>query len=97
MKFTSQSVEFDRARDIDLAQHASHPKNNPKLEQKGGTEGKRGERKIIGTLQSIRQALVNWLFVKNERPILYIENANTNTRTNATKNSLFLCFLRPSL
>ena len=44
MKFTSQSVEFDRARDIDLAQHASHPKNNPKLEQKGGREGKRGGR-----------------------------------------------------
>ena len=44
LKFTSQSVEFDRARDIDLAQHASHPKNNPKLQQKGGTEGKRGRR-----------------------------------------------------
>ena len=38
---TSQSVKFDRVRDTDLAQHASHPKNNPNVEQKGGTGGKR--------------------------------------------------------
>ena len=42
LKFTSQSVEFDRAHDTDLAQHASHPKNNPKVQQKEGTGGKRG-------------------------------------------------------
>lgn len=33
---TSQSVEFDRVRDTDLAQHASHPKNNPEVQQKRG-------------------------------------------------------------
>ena len=31
---TSQSVEFDRARDTDLVEHASHPKNEPKVGQK---------------------------------------------------------------
>ena len=41
IKFTSQSVEFDRARDIDLSEHASHPKNNPKVQQKEGGGGKR--------------------------------------------------------
>ena len=41
IKFTSQSVEFDRARDIDLSEHASHPKNNPKVQQKEGCGGKR--------------------------------------------------------
>ena len=41
MKFTSQSVEFDRARDIDLSEHASHPKNNPHVQQKEGGGGKR--------------------------------------------------------
>ena len=41
IKFTSQSVEFDRARDIDLSKHASHPKNNPKVQQKEGGGGKR--------------------------------------------------------
>ena len=41
MKFTSQSVEFDRARDIDLSEHASHPKNNPHMQQKEGGGGKR--------------------------------------------------------
>ena len=33
---TSQSVEFDRVRDTDLAQHASHPKNNLEVQQKRG-------------------------------------------------------------
>ena len=38
---TFQSVRLDRARDIDLSEHASHPKNNPKVQQKEVGGGKR--------------------------------------------------------
>lgn len=54
LKFTSQSVEFDRARDTDLAQHASHPKNNPQVQQKEGTEGKRGVGKNSARMDTMK-------------------------------------------
>ena len=54
LKFTSQSVEFDRARDTDLAQHASHPKNNPPVQQKEGTEGKRGVGKNSARMDTMK-------------------------------------------
>ena len=40
IKFTSQSVEFDRARDIDLSEHASHPKTIPRCNKKRAVEEK---------------------------------------------------------
>ena len=39
---TFQSVRLDRARDIDLSQHASHPKNNPRWYKKRAQEEKTG-------------------------------------------------------
>ena len=39
---TFQSVRLDRARDIDLSQHASHPKNNPRCYKKRAQEEKTG-------------------------------------------------------
>ena len=38
---TFQSVRLDRARDIDLSQHASHPKNNPRWYKKRAQVEKR--------------------------------------------------------
>ena len=39
---TFQSVKLDRACDIDLSQHASHPKNNPRWYKKRAQEEKTG-------------------------------------------------------
>ena len=39
---TFQSVRLDRACDIDLSRHASHPKNNSPMVQKEGSRGKNG-------------------------------------------------------
>ena len=39
---TFQSVRLDRACDIDLSQHASHPKNNPRWYKKRAQKEKTG-------------------------------------------------------
>ena len=54
LKFTSQSVEFDRARDTDLAQHASHPKNNPRCNKKRAQKEKGGVGKNSARMDTMK-------------------------------------------